>query len=139
MAVADGPTTKHILTETFKADADLSGKQFYFVKMTANPREVGVCAAATDRPIGVLQNKPDAVGKAAEVMVIGRSKVSSDAALNEGDAIGPSGDGQAIAKDQTTSGDTTEMVGGTVVAASGAAGEMAEAVIQCAVPHFIQV
>ena len=51
MTVAEGPSTKLVLTETFKADADLSAKQFYFVKMTANPREVGVCAAATDRPI----------------------------------------------------------------------------------------
>ncbi len=139
MAVAQGPSQKHILTETFDADADLSTKQFYFVKMTTNPREIGVCSAATDRPIGILQNKPDAAGKGAEVMVIGRSKVNSDAALNEGDAIGPSADGQAIAKAQTTAGDTTEYVGGTVIAASGAAGEMAEAGIQCAVPHFIQV
>ena len=139
MVVAEGPSQKQVLTESFKADADLSAKQFRFVKMTANPREVGVCSAATDRPIGILQNKPDTAGKAAEVMVIGRSKVDSDAALNEGDAIGPSADGQAIAKTQTTGGDTTEYVGGTVIAASGAAGEMAEAVIQCAVPHFIQI
>ncbi len=139
MAVAEGPSQKPIHTESFKADADLSAKQFYFVKMTANPREIGVCSNAADRPIGVLQNKPDASGKAAEVMVIGRTKVSSDAALNEGDAIGPSGDGQAIAKTQTTGGDTAEYVGGTVIAASGAAGEMAEAVIQCSVPHFIQI
>jgi len=139
MVVADGPSQKPVLTESFKADADLSAKQFYFMKMTANPREVGVCAATTDRPIGILLNKPDASGKAAEVMIIGRSKVSSDAALNEGDAIGPSADGQAVAKTQTTGGDTTQMVGGTVIAASGAAGEMAEAVINCAVPHFIQV
>lgn len=139
MAVAVGPSNKPIHTETFKADADLSGKQFYFVKLTANVREVGVCAAATDRPIGVLQNKPDAAGKDAEVMVIGRTKVSSDAALNEGDAIGPSADGQAVAKTLTTGGDSTHYVGGVVVAASGAAAEMAEALIQCAVPHFIQV
>lgn len=131
--------TKDVLTESMKADADLSGKQFYFVKMTANPREVGVCSATTDRPIGVLQNKPDTAGKEALVMIIGRSKVNSDAALNEGDAIGPSADGQAVAKTQTTGGSSTQMVGGTVIEASGAAGEMAVAVINCAVPHFIQI
>ena len=139
MAVATGPGTTSVLTKTFKADADLSAKQFYWVKMTANPLEVGVCSAKEDRPIGVLQNKPDASGKEAEVMMIGISKVSSDAALNEGDAIGPSADGQSVAKTQTTGGDTTEYVGGTVIAASGAAGEMAEAAISTPVPHFVQV
>lgn len=139
MAVAAGPSQKPILTESFVGSGDLSGKQFYFVKLTANPREVIICNGVADVPIGVLQNKPDATGKAAEVMVIGRTKVSSDAALNEGDMIGPSTDGQAVAKTLTTGGDTTHSVGGVVVAASGAAGEMAEAIIQCAVPHFIQV
>ena len=139
MAVATGPSVKEILTESFIADADLSAKQFYFMKMTANPREVGVAAGVADRPIGILLNKPDGSGKEALVLVIGRTKVSSDAALNEGDAIGPSTDGQAVAKTQTTGGDTAEYVGGTVIAASGAAGEMAEAVINCAVPHFIQI
>jgi len=140
MAVAEGPSQKSVLTESFKASGDLSSKQFYWVKLTANPREVIICSSKTDKPIGILQNKPDATGKTAHVMVIGRTKVSSDAALNEGDAIGPSGDGQSEAKTLTTSGgDSTEYVGGTVVAASGAAGEMAEAVISVAVPHFIQV
>jgi hypothetical protein len=139
MAVAAGPSVKLVLIESMKADADLSAKQFYFVKMTANPREVGVCSATTDRPIGILMNKPDAAGKEAEVLVLGRTKVSSDAALNEGAAIGPSADGQAVAKTQTTGGDSTQYVGGTVIAASGAAGEMAEAIINCAVPHFIQI
>ena len=139
MAVAVGPDQKPIHTESFKADADLSSKQFYFVKMTANPREVGVCSGTTDKPIGVLLNKPDAAGKAAEVMIMGRTKVSSDAALNEAAAIGTSADGQAVAKTVTTGGDSTHYVVGTIVAASGGAAEMAEAIINCATPHFIQI
>ena len=139
MAVAEGPSQKPILIESFKGSGDLSAKQFYFVKLTANPREVIICSNKADKPIGVLQNKPDATGKTAEVMVIGRTKVSSDAALNEGDAIGPSGDGQAEAKTQTTGGDTAEYVAGTITAASGAAGEMAEAIINCATPLFVQI
>jgi len=139
MVVAAGPSQKPIWTETFKADADLSAKQFYLVKMTANPREVGVCSGTSDKPVGVLLNKPDAAGKDAEVMIVGRTKVSSDAALNEADAIGPSADGQAVAKTLTTGGDSTHYVVGTIVAASGAAAEMAEALINCATPHFIQV
>ena len=138
MAVATGPSQKPVLTESFLGSGDLSTKQFYFVKMTANPREVIICNNKADKPVGVLQNKP-AAGETAEVMVIGRTKVSSDVALNEGDAIGPSGDGQAEAKTQTTGGDTAEYVAGTVTAASGAAAEMAEALINCATPLFIQI
>ena len=139
MAVAEGPSQKSILTETFKGSGDLSTKQFYWVKLTANPREVIICNGVADKPIGILQNKPDADGKAAEVMVIGRTKVSSDAALNEGEAIGTSSDGQTELKNQVTGNDTLEYVTGTITAASGAAGEMAEAIINCANPNFIQV
>lgn len=139
MAVAEGPSQKPIWTETYKGSGDLSGKQFYMVKLTANPREVIICNGVADKPVGLLLNKPDATGKSAEVLIVGRSKVSSDAALNEGDAIGTSTDGQAVAKTQTTGGDTTHYVVGTVVAASGAADEMAEANFNFATPHFIQV
>ena len=41
----------------FTASADLSGKQYHFVKMSGN-NTVTVCAAITDVPIGVLQNTP---------------------------------------------------------------------------------
>lgn len=139
MAVAEGPSQKPILTESFKSNADLSAKQFHWVKMTANPREVAICAATTDKPIGILLNKPDAAGKAAEVMVIGRTKVSSDVALSEGNSIGTSADGQTDVKTETTAGDTTQYVTGTIIAPSGAAGEMAEAIINCANPNFVQV
>ena len=112
----------------FTAAADLSGKQFYFVKL-ASATTVTVCAAATDKPIGVLQNKPTS-GQAAEVMVIGISKVSSDAGLSVGDLIGPSGDGQADAKTPGT--DTTEYIAGQVISGSNSAGGLATAVINCA-------
>lgn len=112
----------------FVAAADLSSKQFYFVKLTA-AGAVNVCTAATDKPIGVLQNEPTS-GKAAEIMVMGVSKVSSDAALNIGDLIGPSSDSQADAKIPGT--DTTEFICGQVLVASGAVGGLAVAAINCA-------
>lgn len=111
-----------------KAAADLSGKQFYFVKLTA-AGQVNVCTAATDKSIGVLQNKPTS-GQVAEVTCIGITKVSSDAALSLHDLIGPAADGQADAKVPGT--DTTEYVHGQVLVASGAAGELAVALINCA-------
>ena len=77
---------------TFMASADLSAKQYYFVKMSAE-NTVTVCAAVTDKPIGVLQNKP-ASGEQAIVRVFGVSKVSADATLAAGDVVGTSADGQ---------------------------------------------
>ena len=128
MTVAQGPTSKPTHVETFEAAADLSTKQFYFVKLVGN-RQVNVCSAATDKPVGVLQNKPDASGKAAEVLTFGRTKVVADAALTAGDLIGTSADGQADPKVPGT--DTTEYVVGVVTRGVSAAGEIAEALINC--------
>src|SRR3954468_8130891 len=86
-----GPEIKY----SFKSNADLRTKQFYFLKLTAN-NTVDVCAAVTDLPIGVLQNKPN-TGEVAEVTLAGITKVSGDADLAAGDSIGTSVDGQAAA------------------------------------------
>ena len=77
---------------TFTASADLSAKQYYFVKMSAE-NTVTVCAAVTDKPIGVLQNTP-ASGEQAVVRVCGVSKVSDAPTLAAGDVVGTSADGQ---------------------------------------------
>lgn len=111
------------------AGADLSSEQFKFVKLNASGQAV-ICAAATDLPIGVLQNKPDASGKTATVCVVGITKVDSNAALNEADLIGPASDGQADAKVPGT--DTTEYICGQMVTATGAAGDYGTAVVNCA-------
>ena len=119
------------VTITLEANADLSSKQYYFVELDADGK-VGACNAATDRPIGVLQNAPDASGKAATVLVMGISKINCDAALNEGNLIGPSADGQADAKIPGT--DTSEYICGTMLTATAGAGEIGSAAINCASP-----
>lgn len=104
----------------FEANADLSAKQYYAVKMIAGPK-VDV-SADTDPAIGILQNKPTA-GQTAEVLVFGVSKVNSDVALAVGNLIASAADGQlkvAVATNYTL---------GQVVIASGAAGELASAII----------
>lgn len=115
---------------TCTAGADLSAKQFYFVKLSADDTVV-VCAAATDIPIGVLQNKPTS-GQAALVRVIGKTKVSADAALTYGQLIGTSGDGQADPK--TAGSDTTEYICGRVLNGVANANELASAMVDCASP-----
>ena len=82
--ICDGQTT---------ASADLSSKQFHFVKLSGADT-VDVCSAVTDVPFGVLQNNP-AQGEAAIVCQFGTSKVVADATLAAGDVIGTSADGQA--------------------------------------------
>lgn len=124
----EGPHTLKLTGLT--ASEDLSAKQYYFVKVSGN-NTVAVCSGATDKPIGVLQNAPTS-GQEAEVLCIGVTKVSSDAALTAGNLIGTSGDGQADAKTPGT--DTTEYVVGTVIYGSGAANGIATAAINCAAP-----
>lgn len=77
---------------TLEAGADLSASQYRFVKVTGG-QTCGAVAAATDHPIGVLQNKPDAAGRAAAIMVEGISKAKAGAAIAAGanltiDAVG---------------------------------------------------
>ena len=120
-----------VFCHSFTAAADLSDKQFHFVKLTANDT-INVCDAVTDVPVGVLQDAPEA-GQAAEVMLVGISKVSSDAALTAGNLIGTSADGQADAKVAGT--DTTNYVVGQVLSGTGAAGELATVAINTLNPH----
>lgn len=115
---------------SLSAGADLSTKQFYFVKLDTNGAAV-VCSGATDVPVGVLQNKPTS-GQAAEIVVVGVTKISADANLTIGNLIGTSADGQADAKTPGT--DTTEYVVGRVLTAP-ASGTIGTALVNCASPH----
>lgn len=112
------------------AGASLAAKQYYFVKLSAD-NTVIVCAAATDIPIGVLQNTP-ASGDAAEICVIGETKVSGDADLDAGALIGTSADGQAAAYVAGT--DTTKYVVGQVKEGNTAAAGLITAIVNCASP-----
>jgi hypothetical protein len=117
---------------TLPAQGDLSAKQFYFVKVNSSG-QAEVCSANTDIPVGVLQNAPSAAGQAAEVMVVGISKVSGDADLTKGNQIGTSADGQAAAYVAGT--DTTKYIVGQVIEDNGAAAGLVTALINCANPH----
>ena len=98
------------------AAADLSSKQYYFVKL-ASATTVNVCSAITDIPIGVLQNTPES-GEAAEVCIFGITKVSADGTLAAGNLIGTSADGQADAI--AAGSDTTVYTQGQAITAASA-------------------
>jgi len=112
------------------ASGDLSAAQYKFVKMTSATAVV-VCTAATDRPIGVLQNKPTN-GQLATIVAVGVTKLQADASLAFDVAIGTSADGQADAKVAGT--DTTEYTVGRVIEGASNAGEIITALINCANP-----
>lgn len=120
-----------LIIDSRPAGADLSAKQFYFVKNDGSGGAI-ICNDATDLPIGVLQNKPE-LGAQAEITVLGPSPVVADAALAEGVLIGPSADSQADAKVPGT--DITEYVCGSMRNAASAAGIIADAYINCVNPH----
>lgn len=84
---------------TFRAGADLRTHQWKPQKMTA-ANTSGLPTAATDRCIGILQNKPN-TGEAAAVLIMGRSPVVSDGsgtAIAVGDLIGPNASGVMVKK-----------------------------------------
>ena len=115
---------------TFVAGADLSTKQYTFVKLNASG-EVIAAAAATDIPIGVLQNNPTS-GAEASVTIVGGTKIVAGAAIGEGALVGTGATGKAVALVAGT--DTTKYVVGTLLTESGADGDIVSAVVNCANP-----
>lgn len=67
---------------TLRAGADLSTKQFTFVKLNSSGQVVAV-AAATDIPIGILQNTPGSLA-VADVMSNGISKLVAGGSIPAG-------------------------------------------------------
>lgn len=123
MAIATGVNVKPVLTASFEVGADLSTKQFYGVKMSAD-RTVVLQAADTDRPVGLLQNKPDnSTIKDAEVLVIGQGKAVAAETLAAGDQIRIDSNGKAAKHEPGT--DTTAY-GVGIVTVGGASNEVIE-------------
>ena len=100
------------------AGADLSSKQYHFVKL-ASATTVDVCSAITDIPIGILQNNPTS-GNTATIAIFGISKVVAHGTLAAGNVIGTSADSQADAI--TRGSDNSVTIMGQAVTA-GSAGE----------------
>ena len=101
--------------ETFIAGADLSAKQFTFVKMNTTDRTV-VSAGNADAADGILINKPTS-GQAATVVVFGRERVlCGTGGLTAGALVGVDANGAGVVAA------TNDIVVGRVVDAGAAAG-----------------
>lgn len=75
-----------VLDLPFEAGEDLSNDQFRFVVLGSDGK-VRRPDSATEIPLGILQNTPDASGKPATVRVEGTSKLQMNAVVDEGDFI----------------------------------------------------
>lgn len=113
---------------TLVAAADLSAKQYHFVKLDSSGKAAAI-AANTDRAIGVLQNAPLA-GQEAEVLVVGGTKLVAGEAVAEGAVLSTTSAGKA---DSITVGSaTTQYILGTALTEVSNDGEIFTAVVNCA-------
>ena len=71
------------------------GKMYCFVKVTGS-HQVGLCTAATDPIVGILQNKPQKPGAAATVGFSGVSNLMSGGIITAGAFVAPKADGTAV-------------------------------------------
>lgn len=83
---------------SLEASGNLLTSQYNFVKRDANGRATAV-TAATDTPVGILQNRPLALGQMAEIVVIGISKcvttTTGTAFTTYSDGVAPDATGAA--------------------------------------------
>ncbi|MFA5731857.1 MAG: hypothetical protein WC934_07620 [Acidithiobacillus sp.] len=84
-----------LFSDSLLAAADLSAKQYKFVKLT-DDRTVNVCGNG-EAMYGILQNDPAAAGRPAEVMVYGISNLVLGGTVTAGAYIGSDGNGDGVA------------------------------------------
>lgn len=112
-----------LVSITVQAGGDLSAGQFRFVEI-ATDGQVDLVSAAGGNAIGVLMDKPNAAGRAAQVAVNGVAKVvAGTGGVTAGDEVQSDGSGEAIA---AAAGD--KVLGRALTTA--AAGELAEILLQ---------
>jgi hypothetical protein len=103
---------------TFKAGEALTAKKYYFVKLDV------VACGLNGVSIGILQNAPSVVGKAARVRVLGTSKLVMGEACDEGEALTSTAAGVGEVVDLAD-----EYAGAIALEAAGAIDEIIEVLI----------
>jgi hypothetical protein len=107
-----------VKVEGLQAAADLSTHQYKFVKVTA-AEQVNIATVLGEAVLGVLQNKPDAAGRAAEVAISGSvTKVLSNAAIAAGARV------TAAANAKATTALSTHNAAGIALNASSAGDQL---------------
>lgn len=108
-------------TYTLEANADLSTKQYHFMRYVATEKCDQASLDTSSELLGVLQNKPRASGQAATIADVGDSIVVAGASITAGTIITTNSSGRAVA---VGSGD---MAAGRALTAAGADGDQIRA------------
>lgn len=103
-------------TLTLEASGDLSSSQYLFVDLGSTG--IAVVSVSGAKAVGVLQDKPAALGRAGCVQYDGVTKVKAGAAVSVGDDIMSDGSGKAIT---ATTGKVSQ---GTALEAATAANDL---------------
>ena len=116
---------------TLTAAADLSTHQYKFMEITA-ANTVNLCGAVTDRPVGVLLNKPT-TGQAATILLAGVTQVVASGAIVAGRSIGTSAAGLATinAGSEAAGGGSANPTVGISLTAAGGANEIFTCAVNC--------
>jgi len=120
-------TEQAIWRESFEAAEDLSDYQYHFVVLNTSGK-VRLLDAEDEVAIGILQNAPES-GKAADVMIIGKSKCVANAALAIGKFVKPEYVGAADAGKADDAGTWWDTARGMVVEAAGAEDDLCSVIL----------
>ena len=118
------------LTMSLEAAGDLSAVQFKFMKFSSG--QVTTATAVTDACCGVLQNAPAAAGRAAELVVVGETKLVAGAAITAGALLTTDTSGRGVTATPGT--DTTKYILGRALEDAGAAGDIIRCAVNCINP-----
>lgn len=114
--------------QSFNAGEDLRAAQFRFVLQNGTGDNIVRAGAITDRPIGVLQNKPN-TDQEATVCYNGDTKLVAGAAITRDAVIGTDNQGRAVPIVIGT--DETQYVLGRAIMPASAAGVIFTAHVDC--------
>lgn len=114
-------TAKDLFDLSVAAASDLSAKQYFLVKRSSG--QLAVCTVAGEKVFGVLQDDPDAAGRAGLVRLAGLTKVQFGGTIAQDDRLVTDANGKAVAIDGA---------GGHVIGIAnkaGVAGDVGEALL----------
>lgn len=121
----EGPQTR----QSYNAGADFrTTGQFRFVVKNGTGDDIEAVNAATDAPIGVLQNNPN-TNQEATVAHAGDTKLVAGGVINEGDRIGTDNQGRGVAIVPGT--DVTKYLLGTALTPASGADIIFTASVDC--------
>lgn len=108
---------------TLPAAGDLSAVQYRAMIVDTTGR--ATTSAALGKVIGILQNKPAAAGRAAQIRIAGVSKLEGGAALAEQDYVASNAQGFG-----TAAASLNDEVFGVVLTQSGGSGDITDVLLQ---------